>query len=300
MEKKEVSQFYDAASINYEQQYKRDNLENTNISYPANYFRLQLLLNSFVNNGIKKVVEVGVGEGTPLVTLAKAGIEVAGFDISEEMVKKSKKFLEKNGLPSQKIIWGDIEDSLTYASLMNEGQYDGLIAMGVMPHVINDIKVLRNMKSLIKPGGKVFIEFRNKLFSLFSFNKLTYDFIMDDLLDNVSPEIKETVSIDLKKRLEMNQPTPRLVSDHNLNAPGYDAILSKFHNPFEVKDLFKSEGFCDVQIMWYHYHPAPPFLENKNVQSYREESIKLEQENSGWKGYFLCSAFVIEATKIGN
>jgi 2-polyprenyl-3-methyl-5-hydroxy-6-metoxy-1,4-benzoquinol methylase len=297
MEDKKISAYYDSVAANYELQYARDNLYDTKLVYPANYFRLQLLINSFVENKVKNVIEVGVGEGTPLITLAKAGIEVSGFDISEEMVKKSRKILGDSLLANEKIIWGDIEDPLTYASLLKDGQFDGLVAMGVMPHVKNDIQVIRNMKNLVKPGGKVFIEFRNKIFSLFSFNRYTYEFIINDLLSDVSPDLKEIVAADLMSRFEMDKPTPRLKSENDENVVGYDSILSKFHNPFEIEELFRSEGFTDTKILWYHYHPAPPFLESKNSELYRAESIKLENEPSGWKGYFLCSAFVLEATK---
>jgi len=298
MTKDSVSAYYDASSTNYELGYDRNLINDISIVYPADYFRLQLLLNSFVENGIKSVIEVGVGEGTPLLTLAKAGMKIAGFDISNEMVEKSKRTLEANSISSKNIIWGDVRDSITLSPLLADGQYDGLVAMGVMPHVENDIQVLRNMRSMVKPGGKVFIEFRNKLFSLFSFNRLTYEFIMDDLLSSVSDEMKNSVSIELKKKLEMLQPPDRLQHFNNESAPGYDAILSKFHNPFEVKSMFEAEGFGEVNLLWYHYHPAPPYLESINSQLYRDESVKLEHESSGWKGLFLCSAFVIEATKM--
>jgi hypothetical protein len=56
-----------------------DGLHDLSREYPANYFRLQLLLNTFVSNGVKRVIEVGVGEGTPLATLGKCGLRYLGF-----------------------------------------------------------------------------------------------------------------------------------------------------------------------------------------------------------------------------
>lgn len=297
MSKNSVSTHYDASAANYHLQYERSLLSDVSRDYPANYFRLQLLLNSFIEKNVKKVIEVGVGEGTPLSTLAKAGIEVSGFDISEEMVKRSQDTLKKNGLSPENIILGDVQDPITYASLLRNGQYDALLAMGVMPHIQNDEECLINMKAMIKPGGSAFIEFRNKLFSLFTFNRYTYEFILDDLLAGVSPKLKNIVSTDLKKKLEMNKPSPRTVHDENTEAPGYDAILSKFHNPFEVTDLFKKCGFKDVNLLWYHYHPAMPYLRSENEELFRDEALKLEHDSLGWRGLFLCSAFVVEAVK---
>ena len=80
-----VADYYDAAAANYSSIYQRQALRDTSREYPANYHRLQLLLNSFVENSVKRVVEVGVGEGTPLAALAQAGMEVAGFDISDRI-----------------------------------------------------------------------------------------------------------------------------------------------------------------------------------------------------------------------
>ncbi|MCA9806187.1 MAG: class I SAM-dependent methyltransferase [Cyanobacteria bacterium HKST-UBA02] len=292
-----VEKHYDGCASDYHLQYERDSLSDTSRPYPANYFRLHLLLNSFVESQVQKIVEVGVGEGTPLLTLSKAGMSVAGFDISKEMVQRCKETLDSGGIDSTNIIWGDIQDPITYAPLIKNGPYDALLAMGVMPHVHNDGFVLQNMKALVKPGGRVFVEFRNKLFSLFTFNRYTYEFIVDDLLGTVHPKLKDAVKRDLEPRLEMSKPSPRLVEEGKSDIPGYDAILSKFHNPFEVLELFADTGFVDCRLLWYHYHPAMPYLSEHDEELFREQALKLEHEASGWKGYFLCSAFVVEATK---
>lgn len=292
-----VAAHYDASAENYHLQYEHNLLTDISKPYPANYFRLQLLINSFFEKNIKRVIEVGVGEGTPLSTLARAGIEVAGFDISEKMVEKSKETLKKNGLSTENIILGDIQNPISYSSLLKNGQYDALLAMGVMPHVRNDEESLINMKTMVKPGGSVFIEFRNKLFSLFTFNRHTYEFILDDLLSGISPKLKNIVSADLEKRLEMKQPHKRIVHGKDEQAPGYDAILSKFHNPFEITKLFRKCGFKKIKLLWYHYHPAMPYLANNDEALFRSEALKLEHDSLGWRGFFLCSAFVIEAIK---
>jgi 2-polyprenyl-3-methyl-5-hydroxy-6-metoxy-1,4-benzoquinol methylase len=293
-----VSEHYDAGAKDYHLQYDRKLLHDTERSYPANYFRLQLLLNSFISKGIKRVIEVGVGEGTPLSTLARTGVDVWGFDVSKEMVERSKEQMKKSNLDPEHIFWGDIQDPITYSHALREGMFDGLMAMGVMPHVENDDMVIENMATLVRPGGTVFIEFRNKLFSLFTMNRYTSDFILNDLLNGVSSDLKELVAKDLSSRLRMDVP-PRRTQIEGTNAPGYDAILSKFHNPFEVVELFRKHRFQDIRLRWYHYHPAMPYLENDNASLFRNEAIRLEHEASNWRGYFLCSAFIVEAVKNG-
>lgn len=291
-----VNSHYDAVAADYHEQYQRENLYDLSQDYPGNYFRLQLLLNSFTTKSIKRVIEVGVGDGTPLATLGRAGIDVWGFDIAEAMVRKSKVTMQQNGMDPDHISWGDIQDPNTYAHFLKNGAFDGLMAMGVMPHVTNDDMVIENMAALIKPGGSVFIEFRNKLFSLFTFNRHTCDFIMNDLLRDVNPAIRAAVAKDLESRLRMDMPPVRTTLAGS-GAPGNDAILRKFHNPFEVIELFKRHHFEGIKLLWYHYHPAMPYLEGSMPELFRRESIQLEHEPSNWRGYFLCSAFVVEAVK---
>ena len=44
-------------------------------------------------------------------------------------------------------------------------------------------------------------------------------------------------------------------------------------------------------------HPAMPYLNDIDKELFREEALKLEHDTSGWRGLFLCSAFVVEAIK---
>jgi SAM-dependent methyltransferase len=292
-----VADYYDDASGDYSSIYERGALLDTSRVYPANYHRLQLLLNSFIENGVERVVEVGVGEGTPLATLSKAGMQVAGFDISPAMVEQSRARMVEIGQDPDNIIWGDIEDPNSYVSLLRSGQYDALMAMGVMPHVRNDEQTLLNMRTMLRPGGLAFIEFRNKLFSLFSFNRFTYEFIMDDLLEGVSDDVRTHVGAFLGERLAMDMPPVRDTLPSDPTKVGLDAMLSKFHNPFLVTEMFDRLGFEDVELLWYHYHPGMPFLAEKDPAAFREAGLRLEHDPSGWRGLFLCSAFVVQARK---
>jgi len=290
-----VSDHYDAAADKYHEQYEKEGIFDLSREYPANYFRLQQLVSSFLQKKVKRVIEVGVGEGTPLATLANEGIEVSGFDISDAMVLRSKESVRRIGQDPDRIIWGDIQDPDSYKKLLSGGKFDALMAMGVMPHVADDDQCLTNMKALVKPGGHVFIEFRNKLFSLFTFNRNTYEFIMDELLFDVSPEMRAIVGDFLRERVVMEKPDIRSRHDDDATKPGYDAILSKFHNPFTILDKFNDLGFTDAKLLWYHYHPAMPLLSEQNESEFRAEAVKLEGDTSNWRGMFLCSAFVVEA-----
>ena len=79
-----------------------------NVQYKHKFLKQNQLVIKNVYN-LKNVVEIGVGEGTPLVQLAKAGMQDSGIDISKVMVTKAKKNFAKNGLDKWfKQKWVDI------------------------------------------------------------------------------------------------------------------------------------------------------------------------------------------------
>lgn len=292
---KNVKDHYDAVSEKYNEQYDKNNLYDISRPYPANYFRKQLLLNTFVKYNVKRAIEIGVGEGTPLMGLKKIGVDVYGFDLSDKMIEKAKLNAKKHNVPEDHVFVGNIEDPNTYLHSISGGKFNGLVAMGVMPHVTNDEFVLSNMNNLLATGGVAFVEFRNILFSLFTFNRDTIDFVANDLLSESAQELTNNVKTDLEQRLRVDQPPIRKSLANN--EPGYDAILSKFHNPLTIGGLFDKCGFEKTKLHFYHYHPSIPYLSKENPKLFRSETIKMENDTSGWKGYFLCSAFVVEAVK---
>jgi len=290
----DTAAFYDAIADTYSEQYRGDRLREAK-EYPANYFRLQILTAVLKRSGLRSVYEVGVGEGTPLAVIAGLGLRVAGCDISKNMVEAARSNFKTRGLDPQAIQWGDIEVAASFAGQIPEGGFDAVIAAGVLPHVKDDKLMLGNIGTIVRPGGKVFIEFRNKLFSLFTFNRYTKDFILDDLLAGVSAEVKQAVAKELDARLAAGQPPVRAGAS-TPDTPDYGSLLAKFHNPFELIPFFEDNGYVNAKVHWYHYHPAPPLLESALGRTFRDAAIALEHEGS-WRGYFLCSAGVIEADR---
>lgn len=287
--------YYNEAAATYRKFYDETALAREGI-YPAHYIRLQQLVNAFREPDIRRIVEVGLGEGSPAFTLASAGKEVYGFDISEEMVHHARDLMKDIPDVEKRVIRADINDPVTYISLLSQGLFDGLVAIGVMPHMVKDEFVLSNMAGLLRDGGKAFIMFRNKLFSLFTFNRYTQEFILDDLLANVSPKVKERVAAYLSRVVRTDLPPERtdvVGTKVDLKAP----LITKFHNPFEVEPMMERCGFTDIRFHWYHYHPAMPSLQQDMKEEFREEALRLEHETSGWRGMFLSSAFVVEAVK---
>ena len=251
--------------------------------YPANHFAFRQVLNVLHDEGAQRMVEIGVGQGRAIPIFEAAGIAMHGVDNDPAMVEMSAGVMAQAGLPADRICWGDIEDSVSLSVIRRSGPFDALLAMGVLPHVEHDVVALRNMRHLVKPGGTIFVECRNKLFSLVTFNRFTYEFIMDDLLAGVTGAPREAASDFLKTRVDVDIPA---------KPTGHAA---RYHNPLDVHEVFEAAGFTGIRVRPFHYHASMPRFEKELGAAFRAESIALENEPSNWRGLFLCSAFVVEA-----
>jgi len=106
-----------------------------------------------------RVCDIGGGPGRYTIELAKRGYQVTLFDISEEEIKLANTRLVELGLQAELLV-GDARN-------LNQcitGSFDAALLMGPMYHVI-DIqgrrKILRQLKSILKPGGLAIIAYLN-------------------------------------------------------------------------------------------------------------------------------------------
>ena len=288
-----VASHYDGSASSYGDQYDPEKLW-TNAEYPSNFFRLQLVQRLLAGFGSTSVYELGVGDASPLSTIGASGIRVAGNDVSSEMVKVARSNMEAHGLDGALITWLDAQDSEALAAERAlRGEFDSVMALGVIPHVSDDVAFIQGMDSFLRPGGQLILQFRNSMFSMFTFNRLTREFILDELLVNVPDAMRQAVARDLDNRLAVDKPPVRT----RPTGDGYDEILSRFHNPFELAELVRAQGFSDLKFHWYNYHPTYPMIADQfDAREYREAQVALEHEDT-WRGMFLCSAGVIEAVK---
>lgn len=289
----DVADHYNASAPTYSEQYDEAKVL-TSDDYPANFFRLKRVKERVQELGLTSIYELGIGDGSPLAAMAELGLRVGGSDLTEGMLSVAKAQFEARGLDPSVLTLGDIQDRGTLEGAISTGPFDGVMALGVLPHVRDEATVIDNMSAFIRPGGTMFLQFRNAMMSMWSFNRLTMEFIEEDLLKGQPQEVKDVVRAGLEPRLAMGKPPKR---EWEVNGPAYDEILAKFHNPFELKELVESKGFTDVKFHWYNYHVTPPMLANDLGQTFRTAGIAMEPRTD-WRGMFLCSAGVIEATKV--
>lgn len=252
--------------------------------YPANHFAWKVILDSAKRTGATSLVEIGVGHGNGLPHVIAAGLSFSGIDNKQECVDSSQAVAADLGVSQDAIQLADVEQLASMNGL--GGPFDSLVALGILPAVQDQAQALRNMGALLRPGGEMFIECRNSLFSLFTFNRFTADFILKDLLSDVPDSMTTEVADFIEPRLQMERP-PRSSS----------GVEPAQHNPLAVAPLFESAGLTEISVHPFHFHAALPSLESNDPAAFRQASLALEDDTSGWKGLFLCSAFLVRAVR---
>ncbi|MEI9989553.1 MAG: class I SAM-dependent methyltransferase [Rhizomicrobium sp.] len=133
------------------------------------------------------ILEVGPGWGAWFEYAAARGVKCTGISISKESIR----FLTEKGKKlghDWELIESDLFD-------YNPGvKYDAIVIMGVIEHLPDYLRVVKKFQSLIKPGGRVFLDGSAciKKYELSSFMvKYIYPgnhsfLVLDDLLNKVA------------------------------------------------------------------------------------------------------------------
>ena len=284
--KQKVLAYYDQEAADYIKQYQK-----VYDKYPANLIRIKFIIERMKKNKVKTILDAGCGTCGPMIKLLKSGFKVKGFDFSKQMVEEGRKELKKSGYDPELIWVADLENQ---KGLPKE-KFDAVIALGVFPHILDEKKALLNMKKMLKPGGLLFVEFRNDLFAAYTLNKYSLVFFLNRVIDlkTFPKRIRDEIINFYAERFQIDAPKKR--KDGKIS---YTEILAKFRNPLNLgKELFVPCDFSVVDFHFYHYHALPPVFETKYPKEFRELSLQLEKIND-WKGYLMASAYVVEARKI--
>lgn len=255
----------------------------------------------------RSLLDAGCGPASMLRDLRLPGLERYGFDLTPEMVEEARRILGEDGLPPERIWQGSVLDPQAFAppAGVPAGGFDAAICFGVLPHVPTqaDAEVLAHLRDALAPGGVLAIEARNELFGLFTLNRYSRELFRDRLIREdalaqtaETPTEREALSAaltELDQRFRTDLPPLR---GGYADEPGYDEVLSRTHNPFELRALAEAAGLAEVRTLFYHYHALPPMLEPGAPTLFRRASLAMEDPGD-WRGHFMASAFILVARK---
>lgn len=124
--------------------------------HAVNPLRIQFI-RSFAELHGKRVADVGCGGGILSEGLARAGAQVVGIDLGEELLEIAKAHAEESGMA--------VEYRRISAETLAEtepGSFDIVTCMEMLEHVPDPASVVDACARLVKPGGRVFFSTLNR------------------------------------------------------------------------------------------------------------------------------------------
>ncbi len=99
----------------------------------------------------QRVLEIGVGQGTDLVQFAKAGALCAGVDITDRHLELTRRNFALRGY--------DVDLRKCDAARIDhpDQHFDCVYSFGVIHHIPDAPAVLREIKRVLRPGGKLIL-----------------------------------------------------------------------------------------------------------------------------------------------
>lgn len=104
----------------------------------------------------EKILDLGSGQGHFARLFAKAGAEVVGLEISEELISIAKKY-ETKGIY---YILGKADDALNF----KKEEFNKVAIVLALQNMKNMVKVVEEVSRVLKPGGKFFIVLNHPAF----------------------------------------------------------------------------------------------------------------------------------------
>lgn len=104
----------------------------------------------------KRILDIGCGGGILSESLAKAGAIVTGIDLSPVVLDAARQHAQLSGLMI------DYRECASAECVANKEQYDHIVCMEMLEHVINPAAILRDIFHLLKPGGYAFLSTLNR------------------------------------------------------------------------------------------------------------------------------------------
>ena len=111
--------------------------------------RIEIVLD-MLGRGPGRVLDVGSAAGAVSVMLADRGFTVDGIDISDQMVGWARERVAREGRQGLTFQVADI-DALPF----KDGEFDAIVAMGVIEYLENDQKALDELVRVLRPGGRI-------------------------------------------------------------------------------------------------------------------------------------------------
>ena len=119
---------------------------------PENFKKTQDFVRPYINDGIKRVIDIGTGPGFMAACFADMGLEVTATDLCSEMIAKAKENFAKCGLKGEFVVVQ--ADELPF----DDDSFDMLVCRNVTWALPDPEKTLKTWKRVLRHGGLLFYQ----------------------------------------------------------------------------------------------------------------------------------------------
>jgi 2-polyprenyl-6-hydroxyphenyl methylase/3-demethylubiquinone-9 3-methyltransferase len=140
--------------------------------HAINPLRLSFILERLHRPNLR-ILDVGCGGGILSASLAKAGAQVTGLDLSEASIQVARQHAQEQGLKID-YRYETVQDVVEHEM----GTFDVVTCMEMLEHVVEPHKIVAACAQALKPGGQAFFSTINRTFKAFLFAILVGEYIL--------------------------------------------------------------------------------------------------------------------------
>jgi len=186
------------------------------------------------------ILDIGCGTGILSKELAKKGHFLISMDIAEDMIKKLKESVNKNGELIEPLI-GDAEN-LSFAN----NSIDSILCIGVFQYQLRNDILLKELSRVLKNGGMCYFTIPNLLRLNYLFDPFFYFQLFRKIIKKIlSPKMK------VNKNLALNR---GITGQLQKNYP-----FDKKYYLKELDDMIHHAGFSIEEVIAFGYGPFTLF-----------------------------------------
>ena len=246
-----------------------------------------------------RLADLGCGGGQLCVHAANLGWSAVGVDNAPGMIEEA-----RTAAGDADIAW--IEAAYDESGLP-DGEFDAVTALGLIEYLPDDDGLFAEAARLLRPGGRLAVSCRNRLYNLLSVNEYTEDELAGDaprLLDELRELLSQTDASELQGLAESvaaatDELRAAAESDREIAAPELHDHVRSFqrgrrqHTPRDLQPAAERHGFRNAGVLALHPHPLPPALEALSPRVYNQLALAWQRplERSP-AGLAFCTAFV--------
>jgi len=277
MDKNDISRYFSENAADW----LSDAYDQGDYNYPVGLHRTRLvteILDGLFDSQGLNLIDIGCGGGDLCISAAQLGYHATGIDQSAEMIGVAD--ARRRSLPAdtasrvsfKRCSLDEIDQHLS------SNAYAVATAMGFIGYLPDDGLLFAAAHKLLKPGGRLIVSCRNRLFNMTSISKYTVHEIknstalalieeLEELYHHIPEKntvqflqlLKETASQFQLEQLEPRQKVDT-VSSSETEAVSTPTIEARQHTPKQLGATAKSYGFTNTGLYGVHPHIIAPRL----------------------------------------